>query len=242
LGDSDFFCVFISFHSEYIIVVRNSPPPSPCGYSVEEKRSKNIFSSHSSDGEEDKDRDLPYSHRDKYDFDRSHLPSIGNITLTESKDSVRLTNDVAVRIPNLRVDTGGAVLATVYFGEAHADQGLYIDNLTVSPTSFLEFNLGSVPYTGGFVFTRVDYSSILYRIGFFDKTLGRRAAKSQYWGEGWYRISVDKPREWNPPMVPEPSAYGAALSGVGLGVVCLKRRRMMKGRAVERLYSQSERE
>jgi len=131
-------------------------------------------------------------------------------------------------------------LATVYFGEPHADQGLYIDNLTVSPTSFLEFNLGSVPYTGAYVFTRVDYSSILYRIGFFDRTLGRRAAKSQYWGQGWYRISVDKPREWNPPMVPEPSAYGAALLGVGLGAICLKRRKMMKGRAVERLYSQAE--
>jgi len=78
-----------------------TPPPSPCGDSVGEERSKNIFSLHSSDEEEDKGRDLPYSRRDKYDFDPSRLPSIGNVTFTESKNSVRLTNDVAVRIPSL---------------------------------------------------------------------------------------------------------------------------------------------
>jgi len=187
---------------------------------------KDIVSSHSSDEERDEDRDSTYFHRGKYDFDVSHIPSIGNVILTNSKNSVRLTNDVAIRIPNLRVDTGESVLGIVYFGKPHADQGLYIDKLTVRPNSFLEFNLSGVSsFSGAYVFTRVDYSSIIFRIGFFDEKLGRRSAKSQYWGEGWYRISIDKFREWHPPMVPEPSAYGVALLGVGLGAVGWSRRR-----------------
>jgi len=41
---------------------------------------------------------------------------------------------------------------------------------------------------------------------------------------------MDETREWNPPPVPEPSAYGAALLGLGLGAVVLNRRRVKKGR------------
>jgi len=37
-------------------------------------------------------------------------------------------------------------------------------------------------------------------------------------GAGVYCISADKYKEWQPPMVPEPSTYGAGLMGMGLAV------------------------
>jgi len=212
-------------------VIRKSPPPLPGGDSVEKKSSKSSVSHSLLAREEDEDRDPPDSHRGKTDPDWTTIPDLGNVNLTSSSKSVYLPDYVAVRIRNLNVSTGKYVLATVYFGKPHADQGLYIDNIWVSYTSFLEFDTSGVSsYIGAYVFTRVDYGSIIGRIGFYDKELGRRAAKSQYWGYGWYRISVDKYREWNPPMVPEPSAYGAALLGLGLGAVVLNRRRVKKAR------------
>jgi len=143
-----------------------------------------------------------------------------------------LGNHHTSRTPSLEVYTGRDVLATVSFGRGQSgEQWFYIDNLWVSPDSFLEFDIREMGYSGGaFVMTRYDYSSIMHRIGFLDSELGRRGARSEHWHAGWYRIYVDKVREWTPPMVPEPSTYGAVLLGLGLGVVVLKRRRVKKGR------------
>jgi len=199
-----------------------SPPPT--GYYVSKFKLINdetVEPDKEEKEEEKKGRDSPVFRNDKYDFDPSGLPSLGNISLTKNKPSVRLTNDVAVRIPTLRVDTGSSELAVVSFGESqHGDQGLYIDNLIISFSSYLEFDVSKATLpSNSYVFTRADFSSITHRIGFLFPDGRRWTAKSSYWGEGWYRISVDKQKQWHPPMVPEPTTYGAGLMGMGLAVV-----------------------
>jgi len=123
-------------------------------------------------------------------------------------------------------------LATVYFSSGVREQVLYIDSMWVSSDSFLEFDTRGVGSpVGAYVYTGVDPRYFIDRIGFYDKALVRYGANFKYRENGLYQIYMDKARDWNPPMVPEPSAYGAALLGMGLGAVVLNRRRVKKGRA-----------
>jgi len=138
-----------------------------------------------------------------------------------------LSGDTGVRIPNLSVNTGGSILANVYFSEyAYVQQALYIDSLFIDSSSFLQFDIGwNLSSAGVYIFTRDDYSHIINRIGFFDpKTGARYKAISKYWGDDTYCISMNEYESWQPPMVPEPSTYGAGLMGMGLAVACCRSR------------------
>jgi len=158
------------------------------------------------------------------------------VILDNDNKSFYLPSDGGVRTYNLDVNVGRNVLVTVYFGNSIAGQELYIDNLRIGGDSFLEFDSSRAALNiGNYVYTRTYPKLIIDQIGFYDIKLGRRAAKSEYMEDGWYRISMDETREWNPPPVPEPSAYGAALLGLGLGAVVLNRRRVKKGRTASAL-------
>jgi len=135
----------------------------------------------------------------------------------------RLIGGGGVRISTLSVYTGKTVLATVDFGDAYGDKGLYIDDLFMSYGSFLEFDLSKSATC--YVFTRYDYSSIINQIGFFDPKLGiRYGAIVQNWGNGTYCITMNEYEKWHPPMVPEPTTYGAGVMAAAVMAVRLRRR------------------
>jgi len=154
------------------------------------------------------------------------MPNLGYVNLANRNNLVYLPNDNAVRITELRVNTRSDALATIRFHNARVDQLLYIDNIWMSSDSFLEFDASSFySFAQAYVLTRIDDSSIIDRIGFYHKALGRRGAKFEYWGDSWFRISMDETKEWNPPMVPEPSTYGAIFGALG-GLLVAVRKRM----------------
>ncbi|WP_231863577.1 PEP-CTERM sorting domain-containing protein, partial [Cephaloticoccus capnophilus] len=182
-------------------------------------------------------RDPPDPHRSKPHIIPEGTPSLGSIFLSKGNNSVRLPNDSRLDsrfiIPSISVSTGRDVLATIYFGEVYRRAFVYSYNITVADDSFLEFDISGVSdYSSAYIFTTINPIHDINRIGFYHKDWGRRRAFFRDWhGDGsWYRIAMDKDREWNPPPVPEPSAYGAVLSGLGLGAVVLNRRRVKKAR------------
>jgi len=161
---------------------------------------------------------------------------MGHVRLRKENPSVRLTNDVGVKFESLYVDTGPSVLATVSFGETGTDQGLYLDELYLSTSSYLEFDLSRATIPSHcYVFVPTDYSHMLNRIGFRDPDGSRYSAKIVYESWGGYRITPNEFREWYPPMVPEPSAYGAGLMGLGVAVACYRSHFRLRRRQAGRI-------
>jgi len=202
------------------------PPPPPSGNYLNRDRLIDFESLGSDEDEKEECSDsLPYGNG-KYGWDMDKIRSMGYVTLTKEQPSFQLTDDTAVRIPNLSVDTGKSVLATIYFGNAYSQQAVYIDSLAIGYDSFLEFDITALGNAAGaYIFTRSDYSFIIDQIGFYDPFLGGRyGAVSTYWGNGVYCIAMNEFKKWSPPMVPEPTTYGAGLMGLGVAVACYRSR------------------
>jgi len=149
----------------------------------------------------------------------------GNIALTSSHPLERLDLSDLWRF-TLNVSTGGSVLASLCFVSDFFVQGTYIDRINISSSSFLEFDLSeAVAAMDFFISVRIESPSVANQIGFFHPQIGvRRAAKVTDAGGGWYILSIDEHKEWHPPMVPEPTTYGAGLMGLGVAVACYRSR------------------
>jgi len=229
-----------------IISTQLLPPPLTSGYYVSKSKlinDESVEPDKEEKEEEKRGRDSPIFRNDKYAWNGGLYPSMGSFTLTKDQPTVRVTSSSnAVRISRLSVNTGSSVLGKIYFSDqAHVQQALYIDNLFLDSDSFLEFDIGhNLSVEGVYVFTRHDYSYILNRVGFFDPKDGiRYKAVSRYWSDGTYCISLNPYENWHPPMVPEPTTYGAGLMGMGLVAVgyrsYLRRRQAARINGVIRL-------